>query len=114
VVRTAEYYRDVLGFEIVGYWATPPAFAIVRRNRVEMFFNRADGSPPRTGRAGDAYDAYLHASGVEALAGELRQRGAEIIEGPVCRRYRQIELVVRDCSGLVIAFGEEMSEPAST
>jgi PhnB protein len=42
VVRTAEYYRDVLGFQIAGYWGTPPVFAIVRRDEVELFFNRAD------------------------------------------------------------------------
>lgn len=53
VVRTAEYYRDVLGFHIAGYWGTPPVFAIVRRDQVEMFFNRADQSEIRTGRASD-------------------------------------------------------------
>lgn len=72
VVRTAEYYRDVLGFHIAGYWATPPAFAIVGRDRVELFFNRADQSQVRTGRARGAYDAYLRIVGVEALAAESR------------------------------------------
>ena len=28
VVSTAEYYRDVLGFQILGYFADPPVFAI--------------------------------------------------------------------------------------
>jgi catechol 2,3-dioxygenase-like lactoylglutathione lyase family enzyme len=82
VVRTAEYYRDVLGFEIAGYWDTPPVFAIVRRDQVQLFFNRADHSPVRTGRADGAYDAYLRLSGVDALADELRERGAHILDGP--------------------------------
>jgi hypothetical protein len=34
VVQTAEYYRDVLGFAIAGYWADPPVFAIVQRELV--------------------------------------------------------------------------------
>src|SRR2546427_6059398 len=76
VVRTAEYYRDVLGFQIAGYWdgervslaTDPPVFAIVSRDKVEVFFNRADQSAVRTGRAEGAYDAYLHVIGIDALA----------------------------------------------
>jgi catechol 2,3-dioxygenase-like lactoylglutathione lyase family enzyme len=106
VVRTAEYYRDVLGFQIAGYWGAPAVFGIVWRDRVEFFFNRADQSEVRTGRARGAYDAYVRIDGVEALAAELRGRGADIIEGPVVREYQQRELVVRDCNGLILAFGE--------
>jgi catechol 2,3-dioxygenase-like lactoylglutathione lyase family enzyme len=83
VVHTAEYYRDVLGFRITGYWdgsrasrrPIPPVFGIVGRDQIEVFFNRADGSPPRTGRAAGAYDAHLCVSGLESLAAELRARG---------------------------------------
>jgi len=107
VVRTAEYYRDVLGFQIAGYWSTPPVFAIVWRDKVEVFFNQARGTEARTGRAPGAYDAYLRVAGVEALAAELRARGADIVEGPVLRVYEQRELVVRDCNGLVLTFGED-------
>jgi hypothetical protein len=106
VVRTAEYYRDVLGFTIDGYWASPPVFAIVSRDAVQVFFNRADGAPPRSGRADGAYDVYVRMTGVDALAAELRRRGADVIDGPVTREYGQRELVVRDVNGLVITFGE--------
>jgi catechol 2,3-dioxygenase-like lactoylglutathione lyase family enzyme len=109
VVRTAEYYRDVLGFRIVGYWRTPPTFAIVQRDQVELFFNRADQSDVRTGRAAGAYDAFLHVTGVDALAEELKARGARVFEGPVSRVYGQRELVVRDLNGLILCFGEDES-----
>ena len=121
VVRTAEYYRDVLGFRIAGYWngsraslATEPApvFGIVARDQIRVFFNRADGASARTGRAAGAYDAYLCVSGLEALAAELRARGAEILDGPEERTYGQRELVVRDCNGLILAFGEEIRRGA--
>jgi hypothetical protein len=111
VVRTAEYHRDVLGFEIVGYWATPPVFAIVRRDQVEVFFNRTDQPSVGRGRAQGAYDAYLHVVGVEALAAERRARGADVVEGRIVRIYGQLELVIRDCTGLVLAFGEHTSRP---
>jgi catechol 2,3-dioxygenase-like lactoylglutathione lyase family enzyme len=108
VVRTAEYYRDVLGFDIAGYWGEPPEFVIVSRDLVELFFNRADQSEVRTGRAAGAYDAYIRVAAVDDLASELRTHGAEILEGPEDRVYGQRELVIRDCNGLILAFGEEL------
>jgi catechol 2,3-dioxygenase-like lactoylglutathione lyase family enzyme len=117
VVRTAEYYRDVLGFEIAGYWdgeragfETDPApvFGIVQRDRIQMFFNRVDAGSIRTDRARGGYDVYLRVSGLDALVAELRARGADIMDGPEDRIYGQRELVVRDCNGLVLAFGEPL------
>jgi catechol 2,3-dioxygenase-like lactoylglutathione lyase family enzyme len=119
LVRTAEYYRDVLGFQIAGYWdgervslapETPPVFAIVWRDQVQIFFNRADQSEVRTGRAEGGYDAYFRVVGIDSLAAELQTRGAEILDGPEDRVYGQRELVVRDCNGLILCFGEERSQ----
>lgn len=108
VVATAEYYRDVWGFNVSGYWMDPPVFAIVERDGVEFFFNKATpDTRPRTGRAPGAYDAYLHVRGLDAWTARLRDRGADIIEGPELRVYGQRELVVRDLNGLIIALGEE-------
>jgi hypothetical protein len=116
VALTAEYYRDTLGFEISGYWdgervtletTPPPVFGIVRRDGVQVFFNRADSSPVRTGRAEGAYDAYCRVTGLDAFAAELRERGAHIISGPEERSYGQRELVLQDCNGLILAFCEE-------
>src|SRR5262249_9713789 len=81
VVRTAEYYRDVFGFEIRSYWdgarvsfkaEPPPVFGIVRRDHVQVFFSRADQSAVRTGRAEGACDVYINVAGVDALAAQLR------------------------------------------
>jgi catechol 2,3-dioxygenase-like lactoylglutathione lyase family enzyme len=118
LVRTTEYYRDVLGFQIAGYWdgdnvspvgSTASVFAIVWRDQVQVFFNRSDGPSVRTGRTEDAPDTYLRVIGVDALAEELRKRGADIVDGPEDRVYGQRELVVKDCNGLIICFGEDTS-----
>jgi uncharacterized glyoxalase superfamily protein PhnB len=122
VRQTAEYYRDVFGFRIDGYWDgdeahqsadRPALFAIVSRDQVQVFFNRASAAATRTGRADGAYDAYLRIVGVDTLASEFRARGAEIVEGPEDRTYGQRELVVRDCNGLILAFGEDISARAT-
>jgi len=119
LVRTAEYYRDVLGFKIEGYWdgqhaslapANPPVFAIVSRDEVQLFFNRADQPKGPRNRADGAYDAYVRVTGIDALAEEFRSSGADIVDGPDNRIYGQRELVVQDCNGLVLAFGEEISK----
>ena len=118
LVRTTEYYRDVLGFQIAGYWDgeqvslvpdNSPVFAIVWRDQVQVFFNRADRSNVRKGRGEDAPDVYLRVTGIDALADELRTRGADIIDGPEDRTYGQRELAVKDCNGLILCVGEETS-----
>ena len=122
LVRTAEYYRDVLGFQIAGYWdgervspvpETPPVFAIVWRDQVQVFFNRADQPDVRIRPAEGAPDAYLRVIGIDALAEELRTRGADILDGPEDRVYGQRELVVTDCNGLILCFGEDTSGRAT-
>lgn len=119
VVATAEYYRDVLGFTIAGYWNgeevtvesdPPPVFGIVKRDEVRVHFSRAEGSPGGTGRAEDAYDCYFHITGVDAFAIGVKSRGAEILEGPADRVYGQREIVIRDPNGLILAFGESTSK----
>lgn len=116
LVRTVSYYRDVLGFQSDGFWdgervtdgrgKNRPVFAMVNRDDVEIFFNQGDGSEVRTGRVETGYDVYLRVSDVDALATDLQSRGAEILDGPATRSYGQRELVIRDCNGLVLAFGE--------
>ena len=122
VVQTAEYYRDVLGFTIAGYWNgeraslethPQPVFGIVQRDQVQVFFNRSDAGAVRTGRAAGAYAVYLRVTGLDALSAELRARGAHIVNGPEGRSYGQRELVVRDCNGLVLAFAEDSSQLAT-
>jgi len=114
LIQTAEYYRDVLGFQIAGYWdgecvslapETPPVFAIVWRDQIQVFFSRAHRSDVRTGRADGACDAYFRVTGIDALAEELRARGAVIIDGPEDRVYQQRELAISDCNDLVRASG---------
>jgi catechol 2,3-dioxygenase-like lactoylglutathione lyase family enzyme len=122
LVRTAEYYRDVLGFQIAGYWDgesvslvpdTPPVFAIVWRGQVQVFFNHVEQPAVRARPAEGAPDVYLRVIGIDALSEELRARGAEIIDGPEDRVYGQRELVVADCNGLILCFGEDRSGSAS-
>lgn len=108
VVKTAEYYRDVLGFEIFGYFADPPVFAMVGRDGVEMHFGKIDASrEPQNNemvRNGLGTDAYIWVDDIDKLHGELVEKNAEIVEGPIRRVYNCVEITVRDCNGFQLVF----------
>ena len=115
VVRAAEYYRDKLGFRIVGYFfEEPPVFAMVRRDdQIIMLrlMQRGRGGSNRD-YADEALDAYLWTNDVDALYAEFRQSGAQIISPPQLRIYGMKELEVRDLDGYVICFGEDIDTRA--
>ena len=109
VVTTAEYYRDVLGFEILGYFLDPPVFAMVARDGVELHIGKIDEGKEmqvnETVRRGLGTDAYIRVSEIEQLHNELVEKNAEIVEGPIRRVYDMVEITIRDCNGFQIVFG---------
>lgn len=108
VVATAEYYRDVLGFELLGYFADPPVYAMLARGDVEMHFGKADSEPQvsSVGLRRVGFDAYIWVDDIHGLYDELKAAGADIVEGPVKRIYQSTEIVIRDCNGFTIIFGD--------
>ena len=109
VVKTAEFYRDELGFTILGYFADPPVYAMVTRDGVEIHFGKADGDTIQvneTVRRGLGNDVYIWVSDINAMFEELSARNVEILEGPVKRIYKSTEVVVRDCNGFQLVFAD--------
>jgi catechol 2,3-dioxygenase-like lactoylglutathione lyase family enzyme len=112
VRRAAEYYRDRLGFRIIGYFfEEPPVFGMVDRDGAEIHLRLAgDGlRGSNRERVGDALDCYIRVKDVEALHVEFRAKGADIIQPPILRIYGMKEMEVRDLDGFVICFGEDIS-----
>lgn len=112
VVKTAEYYRDVLGFKILGYWHNPPVFAMVARGSAEIQLGLADdASRPQVSNCvqrKDGLDLYIRVSDAKALLEELTGK-VEIVE-PLCKQvYGMIEFAIRDCNGFKIVFGQDAS-----
>lgn len=109
VVKTAEYYRDQLGFNILGYFADPPVYAMVARDEVEIHFGKADGSRTQVNesvRKGLGSDAYIWVSDIDQLFEELSGKNVEILEGPVKRIYESTEVVIKDCNGFQLVFAD--------
>jgi catechol 2,3-dioxygenase-like lactoylglutathione lyase family enzyme len=87
VTRAAEYYRDKLGFRIVGYFfEDSPVFAMVGRDeRIIMLslMERSCGGSNRDHK-GEALDAYLWVDDVDALHAQLQRAGADIVTRRGC------------------------------
>ena len=112
VVEAAEYYRDVFGFKILGYYWDPPVFAMVGRDDVVIQFGRIDRgqtvAPNRT-RRDEALDAYIWVNDLDALFAEMKQKSAKIVEEPKRQPWNCYEFSVEDAFGFRLVFSESMS-----
>jgi hypothetical protein len=110
VVKSGEYWRDVLSFNLGRYFGDPPAFTIMQRNTARVMLrqvavDKRPGAISNTTKLREALDLYIWVSDVTALHEELRSRGAEIVNPPEVEDGRN-EMLVRDCNGYLICFGE--------
>jgi catechol 2,3-dioxygenase-like lactoylglutathione lyase family enzyme len=109
IVATAEFYRDKLGFEILGYFAEPPVYAMVKRDNAEIHFGKSDNGQIQLNenvRKGLGSDVYVFVSDINALREEFPSNGVDIVEGPIKRIYGCTEITIEDCNGFQIVFGE--------
>ena len=112
VRAAAEYYRDVFGFQILGYFLDPPVYAMVGRDAVEIHFGKIDReAQPSTNieRRKIGLDAYVWVNDLDALYAEFQGRGAKIVEAPAMRVYKCYEMVVEDSCGFRLAFSQDFS-----
>ncbi len=114
VRRTAEYWRDILGFSldpVDGVFQPSPdepdgVYAIVKRSGVWVHFQiRRDDLALRQ-RPAFERDVYFYVDDVAGLHQELERRGAKILAEPHMAPHGIREMVVEDLNGFRLAFGE--------
>ncbi len=118
VRRSAEYYRDSLGFSFEQYWGgDPPSLCIVRRGMSGvMLMRRARGgggayvsvNGETTGHRDDS-DAYIWVSDADALAAEVKANGAVVSRDLHTTFYNMREFSVKDPDGYRICFGSPLN-----
>lgn len=114
VRRAAEYYRDVLGFDLdpVDGVFQPRAdepggvYAIVKRSGCWVHLQIRREPLAQRERAALERDVYFYVSGLDDLHKELQGRGARITQPPREAPYGIRELVVEDLNGYRLVFGE--------
>ena len=131
VTKTAEWYRDVLGFEIGQYYreeaehehdehgndlpgyepdaSGEPFFVIVSRDGQRLMLGKTlqhgRGVSSNRDFKAESSDVYFWADDVDPLFAAAKAAGARIVEEPATRFYGIREFLVNDCDGRVLSFG---------
>ncbi|MEP7365531.1 MAG: VOC family protein [Acidobacteriota bacterium] len=109
VQRSADFYRDQLGFGYDRIWGEPPCFAIVRRDGLHMMLSQVPaGDPVDTQfRASEGvWNAYFWVDNARALHDEWAAAGVTIVCPPAKMIYGQLEFTIRDLDGHAIGIGQ--------
>lgn len=111
VKRAAAYYDTVLGFSTRGFWGDPPMFAIADRDGFSVMLRqvKADETFQPNASCEDCLDAYFSVRDADALHGEYKANGADIICAPETQSYMMREFQVRDPDGHVLVFAHDTS-----
>jgi len=98
------YMTARLGFRVQGTAGDPPAWASLRRDRIEIMLVCGDHpAPPQD------WAAYLYVRDADALHAELKARGADIVGQPKDMPYHCREFEVRLPDGRRLAFGADLT-----
>jgi uncharacterized glyoxalase superfamily protein PhnB len=112
VVQTAEYYRNVLGFDVDFIYGEPAVYASVSRDDAILNFTKSDPAGRRNSVAksgvGNGVDAYIVVSDIDDVYEELMHHGAKSVTAPESQDYGMREFLIEDLNGYRIALAEEL------
>ena len=102
-VKTAEYYKDVLGFRIIDYFHNPPVYAMVERDGFQIHFAQADTETLNTNEKlrKETTDFVIWVPEIDSFFEELTSKNANIVQEIVSRSYGR-EFIIQDCNGYKI------------
>ena len=103
-LASAEYYRDVLGFDINFKWEDPPTYVVINRDDAVgiHLVKREDNFEPSQAHT----SLYIFVHDVDALHTEYLASGANIINPVGDRDYGMRDFDVRDPDGFILVFGK--------
>ncbi|MDJ0827018.1 MAG: VOC family protein [Rhodobacter sp.] len=110
VLRVGDYpvarafWTEVMGFAVAEEGGDPARFGIFKRGKATVFVDAWHGPEAEPS---PAWRAYFHTDAVDALADELRGRGAAV-EGPRDAVYGMREITLRDPEGNLLCFGQDI------
>ncbi len=101
VKETAAFYKQELGFEIVGIWEDP-AYGSVRRGDVVIEFGEG-----RKEYAGSGV-CYIHIDNADSIYTEFKSKNVAFVGDLSDRDYGSRDFRVRDNNGNVLIFGNAL------
>ena len=107
IVKAAEFYREVLGFDFETLWGEPPTFCMPTRDGFTVMLQQkeADKIVPN-GKYHD-WDAYFWVTDADKLFNEFKSKGVRVEYEPVIKElYNMKEFAIYDLDGYLLAFGQ--------
>ncbi|MEL7450995.1 MAG: VOC family protein, partial [Pseudomonadota bacterium] len=111
VVKSANYYRDQVGFAVNGMWGDPPSFCILERDGFCVMLSCVDDRTairPHYKVVDKMWNVYFWVDDARAMFEELKGRGATI-DYELCEQpYGCLEFGIQDLDGYDIGFGQDL------
>ena len=111
VVKSANYFRDKVGFTYDRFWGDPPSFCILGRDNFHLMLSRAcdpKAIVPHHEVVEKMWNVYFWVDDATAMFEELKSRGATIDYELCDKPYGCREFGIQDLDGHDIAFGQEI------
>ena len=109
VEATAQYYHDVLGFEVDFVWGDDRTYGRVVRDDAIIDFVRSDPPGARNSIAASGVsqgtDALIVVSDVEEVYIELQEKGVTVLERLAARDYGMLDCMIEDLNGYRLTIG---------
>lgn len=98
IEKTAEYYKECLGFSAVEYLNCEEKHICLYRDKIEIILLQAKPEKimPNRKLYGYGYDAYLYADNQEDLQQEFLSKGVKIARPLNLTDYQNKEFVIED------------------
>jgi len=109
VVKSANYFRDKLGFSYDRFWGDPSNFCMVRRDGLTVMLSQAPEKAeliPHWRVVDKMWNVYFWVEDVEALYTEYQQSGVKIDYKLGLKSYGVKEFGIQDLDDHDIAFGQ--------
>ncbi|MBM3572889.1 MAG: VOC family protein [Alphaproteobacteria bacterium] len=108
VARSAEFYRDALGFRIVFKYGQPEFYAGVERDDVVIHLQASGPHKRQVGQGA----LYAYCRDVDALHREFKARGARNLQEPQDYGYGMRDFALVDLDGNRLCFGMQSKSSA--
>lgn len=103
-LKTAEYYRDVLGFDINFKWEDPPTYIVLNRDDAVgiHLVKKQDNIKQSTTHS----SLFIFVHDVDVVYEEYQKSGADIISPIGDRDYGMRDFDIKDPNGYILVFGK--------
>jgi len=111
VVKSANYYRDKIGFNYERLWGDPPNFCILHRDEFSLMLSQVHNPKhvvPHYKVVHQMWNVYFWVDDAKKIYDEFVQSGAKIDYHLSEKNYGCLEFGIQDLDGYDIAFGQEL------